>query len=351
MLPFQTKREETMKTILTYGVLALAIPLSANAQDLTIAGFGGKVQEDLAATLWQPAADANGFNLRQESHDGLPGLRLQVQSGNPGWDIVHLGATQCAVAEAEGLFEPLDYSVIDASGMPDGAKGKTWVGINSYSVVLAYNTKTMADHPPQDWKDFWNVKDFPGRRAFGTSAQEMLEIALLADGVAKDELYPLDIQRGVDALAKIQPDISVWWTSGAQSAQLMADGEVDMIAIWGSRVTGVIDNGAPVKYTFKDGILGFGCLGIVKGSHNVAAAQKLIAAVASPELQAQIPIKMPYYGPANQKAFDVATFSAEQLASSNASPENAAQQVMINPNWWAGHEIEAQEMYRMVMMN
>lgn len=338
-----------MKSLFVCSLLASAIPVSAMAEDLTITGFGGKVQEDLAATLWQPAAEANGDTLRTESHDGLPGLRLQVQSGNPGWDIVHLGATQCAVAEAEGLFEPLDYSVIDASGVPDEAKGETWVGINSYSVVLAYNTESMADHPPRTWEDFWNPKDFPGRRAMGTSAQEMLEIALMGDGVPKDELYPLDIQRGIDALSRLQPDIDVWWTSGAQSAQLMADGEVDMIAIWGSRVTGVIENGAPVTYTYKDGILGFGCLGIVKGSQKVEAAQKLIATIVSPELQAQIPVKMPYYGPANQKAFEVGNFSAEQLAQSNASPQNAEQQVVIDPKWWAENEIEAQQLYRMTM--
>lgn len=338
-----------MKGLFTWGLIALALPVSAQAQDLTIAGFGGKVQDDLAATLWRPAAAATGITLREESHDGLPALRLQVQSGNPGWDLVHLGATQCAVAGAEGLFEPLDYSVVDASGVPEEARADTWVSINSYSVVLAYNTKTMAANPPQNWVDFWNVEDFPGRRALGTSAQEMLEITLMGDGVPKDDLYPLDIERGAEALARIQPHISVWWTSGAQSAQLMADGEVDMMAIWGSRVTGVIESGAPVTYTFKDGILGFGCLGIVKGSKNVAAAQKLIASAVSPEMQAQIPVKMPYYGPANQKAFDVVEFTAEQLAQSNASPQNAAQQVVINPAWWAENEIDAQEMYRMTM--
>ncbi|MBB4122041.1 ABC transporter substrate-binding protein [Martelella radicis] len=323
---------------------------AASAQELTIAGFGGKVQEDLAATLWEPAAEAAGLTLRQETHDGMAGVRVQVQSGNPGWDIVHMGADQCAVGEAAGIFEPLDYDVIDADGIADGAKGKDWIGINSYSVVLAYNTDKYGDNPPKNWADFWNTEEFPGRRALGAYPQEMIEIALLADGVAKEDLYPLDTDRAFDALRRIQPAIDVWWTSGAQSAQLVADGEVDMLAIWGSRVTGVIDNGAPVAFTYTDGILGNGCLAILKGSDNVEAAQKFIAGVVAPETQARIPEMMPYYGPTNQKAFEVATFSDEVLAASNTAPANAEKQVIIDVNWWAENAPLVQEDYKMMMV-
>lgn len=323
---------------------------TASAQELTIAGFGGKVQEDLASTLWMPAAEAAGITLRQESHDGMAGVRVQVQSGNPGWDIVHMGADQCAVGEKAGIFEPLDYDVIDAAGVPDAAKGNNWIGINSYSVVLAYNTEKYGDTPPQNWADFWNTEDFPGRRSLGVYPQEMMEIALLADGVAKEDLYPLDTDRAFDALARIQPSIDVWWTSGAQSAQLVADGEVDMLAIWGSRVTGVIDNGAPVAFTYEQGILGNGCLAVLKGSDNVEAAQAFIAGVVAPETQARIPEMMPYYGPTNQMAFEVGNFSEEVLAASNTAPDNAEKQVIIDVTWWADNAPMVQEDYKMMMV-
>ncbi|MBW6417035.1 ABC transporter substrate-binding protein [Celeribacter sp. PS-C1] len=338
-----------------YSVSMLALGLvfatsAVSAQELTIAGFGGKVQEDLSRTLWQPAAEAAGLTLRQESHDGMAGVRVQVQSGNPGWDIVHMGADQCAVGEKAGIFEPLDYNVIDASGVPDEAKGDNWIGINSYSVVLAYNTEKYGDNPPQSWSDFWDTETFPGRRSLGVYPQEMMEIALMADGVAKEDLYPLDTDRALDALSRIQPSIDVWWTSGAQSAQLVADGEVDMLAIWGSRVTGVIENGAPVAFTYNQGILGNGCLAVLKGSDNVEAAQRFIAGVVAPETQADIPKMMPYYGPTNQKAFEVGNFSEEVLAASNTAPENAAKQVIIDVNWWADNAPLVQEDYKMMMV-
>lgn len=325
----------------------VALSTTAIAADtLTLAGLGGKVQEDLTTTLFAPAAEKIGAELRTESHDGLAGVRVQVQSGAPGWDVAHLGAEDCAIGAAEGLFEPLDYSVVNAEGIPEGARAENWVGTNTYSVVLAWRTDKYGDNPPKDWKDFWDVEKFPGRRALSVYPQEMMEIALLGDGVAPDQVYPLDTERSLAAIEKIKPHISVWWSSGAQSAQLLKDGEVDMEAIWGSRIAGVIADGAPVKFTYQDGVMGFGCVAILKGSKNLAAAQKLVANIISPEIQARIPTMMGYYGPANKQAFEVEKFPAEVLAQSNASPENAAKQVLMQPIWWAENMQDVQEDFK-----
>ena len=45
----------------------------------------------------------------------------------------------------------------------------------------------------------------------------------MAAGVAPDKLYPLDVDRAFKKLEEIKPHITVWWTSGAQSAQLLKD--------------------------------------------------------------------------------------------------------------------------------
>lgn len=341
-------------TYMRAGLLAAATALAslsaASAEDLTIAGLGGNLQADLAKTLFEPAAEKAGITLSQASHDGIAGVRVQVQSGKPGWDVAHLGADDCAVGAKEGLFEPIDYSVVNADGIPDGAKGKYWVGTNTYSVVLAWRTDKYGANPPKDWKDFWNVEAFPGRRALSVYPAEMMEIALLADGVAHKDIYPLDTKRSLAALAKIKPNVGVWWSSGAQSAQLLKDGEVDMEAIWGSRIANVIKDGAPVAFTYQDAILGVGCVAILKGSPNVAAAQKFVAGIVSPEIQARIPTMMGYYGPANKKAFEVGNIPADIVAKSNMSPENVAKQLLIDTGWWADHIQDVQEDYKNMMV-
>ncbi|MBN9220536.1 MAG: ABC transporter substrate-binding protein [Mesorhizobium sp.] len=331
--------------------LLMASSAMAAGETLTISGFGGNLQKDLRATLWQPAADAAGVTLSEETQDGLASVRVQVQSGSPTWDIVHLGADECAVGGKEGLFEPLDYKVIKTDGFDKKAYGDHWIATNTYSVVLAWRTDVYKDKHPTSWKDFWDVKAFPGRRALSTYPQEMMEIALLGAGVSKDKLYPLDTKLSLEKLKEIKPDISVWWSSGAQSAQLLKDKEVDMMAIWGSRVASVIKDGAPVEFTYDNGILGYGCLAILKGSTHVAAAQKFIAGVVSPEIQARIPEMMPYYGPTNSLAFKVGKFSPEVLAKSNMSPENVAKQTFIDANWWRDNNELVREDYSLLISN
>ena len=330
-------------------MLVSAASAFAASPTLTVAGFGGNLQADLRKTIWQPAADAAGVELREETHDGLAAVRVQVQSGSPTWDVVHIGADECAVGGKEGLFEALDYNVIDTNGFDKLGFGENWIATNTYSVVLAWRTDVYKDKKPQGWKDLWDVKNFPGRRALSTYPAEMLEIALMADGVDKDKLYPLDTKRAFASLEKIKNDVSVWWSSGAQSAQLIKDREVDMMAIWGSRVANVIKDGAPVEFTYQDAILGYGCLAILKGSQHVAEAQKFIAGVVSPEVQARIPEMMPYYGPTNSRAFEVKTFTPDVLARSNMSPENVKKQTFLNANWWRDNNALVREDYSLLM--
>ena len=57
---------------------------------------------------------------------------------------------------------------------------------------------------------------------------------LLADGVAPDDLYPLDVDRAFAKLKPLLPDL-IFWEGGAQSQQLFRDGEVVMGNIWHTR--------------------------------------------------------------------------------------------------------------------
>ena len=48
----------------------------------------------------------------------------------------------------------------------------------------------------------------------------------MADGVAKDQIYPMDLDRSMKKWAEFKPDIAVFWSSGAQSTQLATAEEV-----------------------------------------------------------------------------------------------------------------------------
>lgn len=334
----------TKLSLLTLAACTLC-SVSAHAAPVTFAAIGGDFQEDLVRAIVEPAAAATNNEFRQDTHTYLPGIRLQVQSGNPAWDIVHLGCHLTAAGEKEDLFETITTAGQYPSTIPTEFVSEKWVGTNYYSTVLAYRTDVYGDNPPQTWADFWNTEKFPGRRALSASPQEMLEIALLADGVAKEDVYPIDTDRAFESLRKIKPSVDIWWTTGGQATQLLIDNEVDMIATWTSRVEAALIENAPVDFTFNEGIIASACVAIPKGSQNVEASSEMILQMLQPEVQSNIATELAYYGAINPVAYE-AEISAEQLALSNASPENAAVQLKSDPRWWSENIGKMNELYQ-----
>ncbi len=58
---------------------------------------------------------------------------------------------------------------------------------------------------------------FPGPRTLADqkAGGAELEFALLADGVPKDKLYPIDVQRALKSLDRIKKNVVKWWDTGA----------------------------------------------------------------------------------------------------------------------------------------
>ena len=105
-----------------------------------------------------------------------------------------------------------------------------------YSVAIGWREKAFPGKVPPGWAAFWDTKNFPGQRSLRKHPIYALEMALIADGVPMDKLYPIDVDRAFKKLEELKPHVLVWWSSGAQSAQVLKDGEVDMVAAWNGRI-------------------------------------------------------------------------------------------------------------------
>ena len=63
--------------------------------------------------------------------------------------------------------------------MPAEFRSDYSVAYEFYSSVLAYSQKKFAaGAAPNSWADFWDVKKFPGKRAFRREPDGVLEAAL-----------------------------------------------------------------------------------------------------------------------------------------------------------------------------
>ena len=327
--------------------LSIATANNSQAADqITFVSQGGAYQKAQTIAILDPAAKKLGITINQDSApDAWPVIKTQVSSGKITWDVVDTPTGNCLRGGQQGLIEKLDFSKLpNAASMPAEYRSDYSVTYEFYSSVLAYSLKKFPDKDsaPKTWADFWDVKKFPGRRALRNHPLATLEAALMADGVPPDKLYPLDVDRAFKKLKEIKPHITVWWTSGAQSAQLLNDGEVDMIMAWNGRVSALIKEGAKVAYTYNQGILQSTSLCILKGSPNLTTAIRFLNEAVDPVLQASLPLHIDY-GPANPKAFETGIISAERAKELPSAPENARLQALMDYSWWsspAGEDAE-----------
>lgn len=341
-----------MKTILigTMAATLLATTAIAGDKKVTIASWGGSYQEAQSKALFQPASAATGIEVKEESYGGMSDVRLQVSSGVVTLDIVASGSGSAARAAAEGLLEELDYSIIDVSTFYPTLKSKHCVGGDVFSTVYAWNTDTYGQNGPQNWADFWDVKKFPGSRAYRGKVAGALAPAMMADGVAMENVWKeLDseegIERAINKIRELKPHIAVFWSSGAQHAQLMKDGEVDMTTGWNGRFDNAAKDGAKVTYSFNQALLDYDCFAIPKGAPNKDTAMEFLAEISKAEYQDDLP-KYITYGPTNKAAYDTGVIDAATAATLPSSPANAALQLPVSLEWYAKWETIAAEMYQ-----
>jgi len=236
--------------------------------------------------------------------------------------------------EKEGKLEKLDPTLVDDPGVPADLKSPSCLSQIVYSVAIGWRKDVYGDKRPTGWAAFWDTKTFPGQRSMRRHPIYALEAALIADGVPMDKLYPLDVDRAFKKLVDLKPHVLVWWASGAQSAQVLQDKEVNMVGAWNGRVQALMEDGAnKIDVTFDQQMIVSDVWLIPKGAPNKDLAMKAIAIMMRPEVQAALP-KYINYAPANNKAYDTGLITKEMAAQLPNSPENKGKGFAMSVEWW-----------------
>lgn len=313
----------------------MATPTSASAQEtLTIASWGGAYQKAQRDAWFDVVEKELGIKIKEDTTAGIADVRAQVASGSPTWDLVQQGNYSCAILDKEGKTEKLDPAILAIEGIPANMKGEGWISNLVYAAAIAWNDEKYPDKKPESWADMWDTKTFPGGRTMRRSPVYTLESALLADGVPMDKLYPLDTERAFKKLGEIKDSVTAWWASGAQSAQLLKDGEVDMATIWNGRAEALAQEGAPISLTLNQQMILTDCWVVPKGAKNKDLAMKAVAIMSRPDVQARIALYI-NYGPANADAYKTGIIKPDVAAKLPSAPDNAKKGFVLDANFWA----------------
>ena len=280
------KHLKTGAAVLALGLVATA----AQAEEMVFTSWGGQTQ-DLQKQHWaEPFTAATGIAVAHDGPTDYGKLQAMVESGNVTWDLVDVEADFAAKAGNDGLLEPIDFSIVDRSQLDPRFVTDYSVGSFSYAFVLGYDVNAYQADQPKDWSALFDLEKYPGKRSlYKWSGPGVLEAALLADGVAPEDLYPLDLDRAFAKLDTIKSEI-IWWSTGAQSQQLLASGEVSIGQFWCGRVFLLQATGTDVGISWEQNLTSADSLVVPKGSKNKEAAMKFIALATSAEAQASFAV-------------------------------------------------------------
>jgi hypothetical protein len=156
---------------------------------------------------------------------------------------------------------------------------------------------------PKSRADFWDV-EISVRALCVNDAPRSMIFALLADGVPREELYPLDTERAFKMLDRIKPHIKVWWREGNQSQQLIRDGEVDLMSIWNARACELKERGVPVELVWNGAVRSTSTWCVLKGAPNRKLAWEFINFASQAKPQAEFNTRL-YYGPIHPGAYEL----------------------------------------------
>ncbi|MYF71690.1 MAG: ABC transporter substrate-binding protein [Proteobacteria bacterium] len=343
--------------------LALCLPgAPLQAQSITVVSWGGSYARASQEAYHKPFTEETGIEIRLEDYNGgLAQIRAQVESGVVYWDVVDLELADAVRGCDEGLFE-----LIDLADLPPGADGSSpgedyypdtlsecGAGTLFYSTVYAFNSEVISGETPATIDDFFDLQRFPGRRGMRRSPSVNLEFALMADGVAMEDVYAvMDTEEGLArAFRKLDTikDQIVWWEAGAQPPQMLADGEVVMSTAYNGRIFNaqVLEN-QPFTIVWDGQVLDSGPMGIVAGTPRLAEALEFVNFVARPESMARI---------SQYIAYSPVRRSAEALISTHLetgvemrphmpnTPEHTRRALRNDWAWWSDNGDEMNERF------
>jgi spermidine/putrescine-binding protein len=280
---------------------------------VVIATAGGMLQDALAKHLYDPFTAATGIKVVPVTinpDDQWAKVKADSESKNVQWDLVNVGPDSL-VLQRDYLLDLGPQCEATPDLQKNGATGVCQQYGFLYILggyILGVNLDATKGAAPKNAVEFFDTDKFPGPRALaGGEAVYNMMLALAADGVAPDKLWPLDIDRALAKLDKLKPSVTSWWDSSDQAMSNFRSGEVVMSTFWAGRIQQLRKEGmnvVPVWAGFPRDISGFG---ILKDAPHKEAAKAFIdfffsddAAQADLDLSQEI-----NYDPPNKKSLEL----------------------------------------------
>ncbi|SDV50712.1 ABC transporter substrate-binding protein [Chitinasiproducens palmae] len=302
------------------------------AGNLVVVSWGGNYRTAVEEALAKPFEKEFGVKVTLIDTPDLAKVKAQVMTRNVEWDVFDAVGPMAMTGSKNGYWEPLDPALFDRSDLI-APMTKEAVPFYGFTGGICWDEKKHpGDTHPQTFADYFDVKKFPGQRTLRNRASETLEIALLADGVPPEKIYPLDVERAFRALNRIKPYIGKWVDQTPQTTTLVETGQVDYSYTYATRAKAAQEGGKPIGFSFKQNLIGLEYLVVLKNAPNKQNAMRYVQFALRPDRQAAL---MNLHGntPASKKALPLMKPEVRKWL----SDPNNKMNLISNDAWWAEH--------------
>lgn len=323
-----TTRRQFLKGSLIAGGSVVAAPsflaacASGSAKEVVFADYGGTTGKARRDIFFDPFEKETGIKVSQANADPAKYQMMGTGKIANQWDGLDAENFLVARYYNQDLLAKLPKSVARADYVESPFSDYATAGYNQ-SFNIGYSEKLLGTKKPSSWADFWDVKQFPGKRAIPGFTGGIVEAALIADGVSKEKLFPLDFDRAFAKLDELRSHTLIFKDFGEGQQMLQSD-SASMALLPNGRVVQLIDQKRPIGVVWNEALL-MKWVGapVMKNSPHKENMFKLLDFMTTPERQVEF-AKVTGYGPVLAAAYEgMDPALAEKLPGSPAHLELA----------------------------
>ncbi len=287
-------------------VLALAAnPLPAAEKTLKVGVYGGYFKDSFDKHIFPDFTKETGIKIESVAEPTgeawLVQLEQAAKAGVAPADVNMIAQVPMLRGQKTNLWMPLDLKKIPnhknllpvfIHKYPDGKVDG--IGAVSWYITLVSNTKVFPE-APKSWGDMWtpDKKDKLGLLALASNSFLMEITATTFFGGTKILDTQEGIQKVLDKLAAVKPNVKLWYRDEAQFEQALKSGEIPMGQYYHDVAT-LASKEHPVRSTFpkEGGVLDSGTWAVTKACKKVDEAHIFINYMCRPDVQKKLSLKV-----------------------------------------------------------
>ncbi|MCP4403942.1 MAG: extracellular solute-binding protein [bacterium] len=346
-------------TLATISLLSVTILVSeVKADEMTFTSWPGPYMRSQMLGFVRPYEEQKGVRVHVASYNGgIAEIRDQVESANVLWDVVDLTQADSLRACNEGLLERIDNIELPAGAdgssarddFVEGAINPCGVGVIVWATAFAYSHDAFGDARPTTIADFFDTKKFPGARGIRNDPTVIMEWALMADGVKRENVYSIletaeGIERALEKMDAIRPGLKLWQT-GREPVRLINDGDVAMTMVWATTgATASKEKGANFSMVWDGRVVELDLFGIPKGSRYKEEALEFIRFASSSKSLANMVSYLPN-GPTRKSSLAFLSDEVLQQIPNGPAYQNQVS-ILSDAQWWSNNHAVLDEAFQ-----